>query len=66
MLHDLNIALRYANFALLLHGGSLLASGEPHTVITPANLAQAFLVQARLERCSLGHSNVFVDDLIQL
>lgn len=66
VLHDLNIALRYANFALLLHGGSLLASGEPHTVITPANLAQAFLVQARLERCSLGHSNVFVDDLIQL
>lgn len=66
VLHDLNIALRYANFALLLHDGALLASGEPHTVITPANLAQAFLVKARLERSGPGYANVVVDDLIQL
>lgn len=66
VLHDLNIALRYANLALLLHKGALLASGEPLAVITPPHLAEAFLIQARVERCSLGHSNVFVDDLIQL
>lgn len=66
VLHDLNIALRYTNLALLLHKGSLLASGEPLSVISPPYLAEAFLIQARVERCSLGHSNVFVDDLIQL
>lgn len=66
VLHDLNIALRYANMALLLHDGSLLASGAPDAVITPPHLAQAFLVQARLEHCSQGRPTVFVDDLIQL
>ncbi|SHI23930.1 ABC transporter ATP-binding protein [Pollutimonas bauzanensis] len=66
VLHDLNIALRYANAALLLHDGALLASGEPPAVITAPHLAQAFLVRARVERCSQGRSNVFVDDLIQL
>lgn len=66
VLHDLNIALRYANMALLLHEGSLLASGAPDTVINPTHLAQAFLVQARLEHCSQGRPTVFVDDLIQL
>ncbi|NYT64085.1 ABC transporter ATP-binding protein [Alcaligenaceae bacterium] len=66
VLHDLNIALRYANMALLLHDGSLLASGTPDTVITPPHLAQAFLVQARLEHCSQGRPAIFVDDLIQL
>lgn len=66
VVHDLNIALRYADLALLLHGGSLLAGGPPREVITPPHLAQAFLIRARVERCSLGRPNVFVDDLIQL
>ncbi len=66
VLHDLNIALRYASLALLLHKGDVLASGHPLTVVTPPHLAEAFLIQARVERCSLGHPNVFVDDLIQL
>lgn len=66
VLHDLNMVLRYADAALLLLAGKLLASGEPLTVITPPLLAQAFQVHARVERCSLGHANVLVDDLIQL
>ncbi len=66
VLHDLNIALRYADAALLLHNGTLLASGAPQSVITPEHLAKAFLIRARIERCSLGQANVFVDDLIQL
>ncbi|MFW7341526.1 ABC transporter ATP-binding protein [Pollutimonas sp. H1-120] len=64
--HDLNIALRYADTALLLHQGRLLAAGEPLSVITPASIAQAFQVRARVESCSLGYANVLVDDLIQL
>jgi iron complex transport system ATP-binding protein len=66
VLHDLNIALRYADAALLLRRGSLLASGAPTAVITPTNLAQAFHIHARIESCGKGYSNVVVDDLIQL
>jgi iron complex transport system ATP-binding protein len=66
VLHDLNIALRYADIALLLRRGSLVASGAPTAVITPSHLAQAFQIRARIEPCSKGYSNVVVDDLIQL
>jgi iron complex transport system ATP-binding protein len=66
VVHDLNIALRYAGTALMLHQGRLLAAGEPLSVITPASIAQAFQVRARVESCSLGYANVLVDDLIQL
>jgi iron complex transport system ATP-binding protein len=66
VVHDLNIALRYADTALMLHRGRLLAAGEPLSVITPASIAQAFQVRARVEPCSLGYANVLVDDLIQL
>ncbi|UYO94456.1 ABC transporter ATP-binding protein [Pollutimonas sp. M17] len=66
VLHDLNIALRYADTAVLLRQGRLLAAGEPLSVITPSSIAQAFQVRARVESCSLGHANVLVDDLIQL
>ncbi|HWL27887.1 MAG TPA: ABC transporter ATP-binding protein [Burkholderiaceae bacterium] len=66
VLHDLNMALRYADTALLLRRGALLASGAPTSVVSPANLADAFQIHARVESCSKGYSNVVVDDLIQL
>ncbi|MBF6616800.1 ABC transporter ATP-binding protein [Pollutimonas thiosulfatoxidans] len=66
VVHDLNIALRYADTALLLHQGRLIASGDPLTVITPNYLGTAFSVRARVETCSLGYPNVLVDDLMQL
>ena len=66
VVHDLNIALRYADSALLMHDGELLASGDPLTVVTPRHLALAFLVQARIEHCAKGYANVMVDDLIRL
>src|SRR3546814_230494 len=66
VVHDLNIALRYADTAMLLHQGRLLAAGDPLSVITPPFIAEAFQVRARVERCSLGYANILVDDLIQL
>lgn len=66
VLHDLNIALRYADRALLLHNGELLAGGLPQAVVTSDNLARAFHVQARVEHCGDGRASVFVDDLIRL
>jgi len=66
VLHDLDVALRYADQAWLLHQGRLVASGTPSNVVTPPNLARAFSIRARLERDSLGLPHVFVDDLLQI
>ncbi|HEY9279443.1 MAG TPA: ABC transporter ATP-binding protein [Eoetvoesiella sp.] len=66
VLHDLNSALRYADLALLMRDGALVASGVPDEVITPGNLAKAFSIQARIETCSQGRPYVLVDDLIHI
>ncbi|GAB2903125.1 ABC transporter ATP-binding protein [Paralcaligenes sp. KSB-10] len=66
VLHDLNIALRYADYALLMKQGTLLASGAPQDVINPDILAKTFSIRARIETCSLGYPCVLVDDLIQI
>ncbi|CAB3887152.1 Iron(3+)-hydroxamate import ATP-binding protein FhuC [Achromobacter insuavis] len=63
VLHDLNIALRHADHALLLHGGVLLAEGPPRHVVTPDTLRQAYGVLARVERCPQGQPQVHVDGL---
>lgn len=66
VLHDLDIALRFASLAWLLGGHGLIAAGTPSDVIVPSNIAQAFGVSARVENDSLGHPHVFIDDPIQL
>lgn len=66
VLHDLNVAMRYADFVLMLHKGQLAGSGTAASVLTPESLAETFLVQARVEPCSRGYANILVDDLIRL
>ncbi|HEU0229769.1 MAG TPA: ABC transporter ATP-binding protein [Burkholderiaceae bacterium] len=66
VLHDLDMALRFADHIWLLRGGRLIAAGIPADVISSANIAQAFGVTARVENDSLGQPHVFVDDPIQL
>lgn len=66
VLHDLNMALRYADYALLMKQGKLVASGAPREVITPENLARAFSIRARVETCSQGLPYVLVDDLLHI
>ncbi|MFO3904190.1 ABC transporter ATP-binding protein [Enterobacter hormaechei] len=63
VIHDINIALRHANFALMLKGGELIASGLPGEVVTPANLATVYGVDGRVEYCSRGLPHVVVDGL---
>ncbi|SSW62383.1 Iron(3+)-hydroxamate import ATP-binding protein FhuC [Achromobacter veterisilvae] len=63
VLHDLNIALRHADHALLLHGGAIEAEGLPARVVTPDTLRRVYGVRARVERCPQGQAQVHVDGL---
>lgn len=63
VLHDLNIALRHTDHALLLHGGAIDAEGLPADVVTPRSLHRVYSVRARVERCPQGQAQVHVDGL---
>jgi len=64
VVHDINIALRHANHALMLKEGALIADGEPDKVITPETLAQVYGVKGRIEYCSQGMPQVMIDGLV--
>ncbi|MFF7708465.1 ATP-binding cassette domain-containing protein [Pseudomonas sp. NPDC007930] len=64
VLHDINIALRHTDRALMLRGGALVAHGAPAEVITPATLAEVYGVRGRVERCSQGCAQVLIDGLV--
>ena len=66
VLHDLNTAMRYADQAILMSQGTIVATGTPSSVITPQNLARTFSVHARIECSAQGRPYVLVDDLIRL
>lgn len=63
VLHDLNIALRHADYALMIKQGALLADGPPRDVVTPAALADVYGVSGRVELCSQGVPQVLIDGL---
>ncbi|THD36364.1 ABC transporter ATP-binding protein [Pantoea sp. R102] len=64
VVHDINIALRHADHALMLKQGQLLADGVPSQVITPETLAQVYGVRGRIEHCSQGMPQVMIDGLV--
>lgn len=49
-LHDLNLAGRVCDRALLLHCGRAVAFGAPEDVLTPDHIERAYSVKARLEQ----------------
>ncbi|MFM7444851.1 MAG: ABC transporter ATP-binding protein [Tabrizicola sp.] len=49
-LHDLTLAAEFAERVLILRDGRILADGPPDKSLTEATLAQAFNVQARIDR----------------
>lgn len=65
VVHDINIALRHADHALMLKDGNLLADGKPSQVITPETLAQVYGVRGRIEHCSRGMPQVMIDGLAE-
>ncbi len=50
VLHDLNLAARYAGRIIALREGRIVASGTPDEVITPARLREVFRIAARVLR----------------
>lgn len=42
VVHDLNLAARFADQLIILHEGKILAQGSPHTVLTPGHVFTAF------------------------
>jgi iron complex transport system ATP-binding protein len=46
VLHDLNLAARYADRMVVMHGGRLVAVGRPRDVLTVELLADVFAVEA--------------------
>ncbi|MFC6487016.1 ABC transporter ATP-binding protein [Nitratireductor sp. GCM10026969] len=48
VLHDLNLAARYADCLLAMVGGRLHVSGEPEDVLTEQNVRQVFGLESRI------------------
>jgi iron complex transport system ATP-binding protein len=61
VLHDLNLALRWADMVAVLADGALAAAGAPEEAVTAEILARAYHVEARVERCSRGRLQILYD-----
>lgn len=61
VLHDPNLALRYADRVWVLHRGRLQASGPPAQVLTPALLARVWQVHVRVVRDGGTSPQLLVD-----
>lgn len=61
VLHDVPLALRYADTVAVLKDGDLKAHGEPERIVTPQVLADIYGIEARVECCSQGRIQIMVD-----
>ena len=61
VLHDINLAARFADHIAVLRQGRLYASGAADDVLNPLLFAEVYRVRARIERCSQQTVQVLVD-----
>lgn len=64
VLHDLNLAARWADHIVVLCNGAAAAQGNPEAAITSGMLAKVYGVEALVERTSLGHLQVSVEHVL--
>jgi iron complex transport system ATP-binding protein len=64
VLHDLNLAVRWADRVIVLRDGRIDAIGAPIDALTPQVLARTYGVAARVERCSRGLVQILIDGRI--
>jgi len=60
VIHDLNLAARFADQIVVLKDGEIIAQGKPKDVITPNNLAAAFNILARVIEDPVGKTPMVV------
>lgn len=65
-IHDINLAARFCDRLMVLGGGGLIADAPPAEALTPAVLARAYAVEARVEPCSAGFPMVLADRALSL
>jgi len=66
VLHDPNLALRYADRVWVLDGGALLASGHPARVLRPALVQRVWQVQASTVRAADGVPQLLIAAAVPL
>ena len=64
VLHDLNLAVRWAGHVVVLDQGRAVAVGPPGDAISPDVLARVYGVAARIEPVGQGRSQIVVDGLM--
>lgn len=64
VLHDINLAARFADRIAVLRQGRLYASGTADAVLDPLMFAEVYRVQVRIERCSQQSLQVLVDGAV--
>ncbi|MBX2922567.1 MAG: ABC transporter ATP-binding protein [Chitinophagaceae bacterium] len=62
VLHDINMALRWADEAILLHNGRVYLHDKPGAVFTKEALKEVYHVNADIEATASGHLQVIVKD----
>jgi iron complex transport system ATP-binding protein len=63
VLHDLNLALHYADRVWVLDGGRLEASGPPASTLTPALLRRVWRVEAQTWTSADGRAHLLITPL---
>jgi iron complex transport system ATP-binding protein len=51
VLHDLNLAFRYADYLVAMSGGRIVAEGDPAQVVTEPMLREVFGLECRVTAC---------------
>lgn len=60
VIHDLNLAARFADSVVILKDGKIVDRGAPKDVITPQNLAAAFNILARVIEDPVGKTPLVI------
>jgi iron complex transport system ATP-binding protein len=60
VIHDLNLAARFADQIVILNDGKIIAQGGAKEVITPNNLANAFQILARVIEDPVGKTPLVI------